>query len=126
MRAALTALLVAGLLAVARPALADVDPNPGATGVGIGVRTSTSSGVTTTGSSGRTCSWTVTQANTSEPFRSIWAEVPPPAGETGSSGQWARWDCSDSTSGIGWMPTGRPTVSPEELAPWGARSRSVR
>ena len=116
MRAALTALLVAGLLASAPPAFADVDPNPGASGVGIGVRTSANSGGSVTESGGRTCSWTVTQGDTREPFRSIWAEVPPPAGETASSGQWARWDCSDGTAGIGWMPTGRPIVAPEVLA----------
>lgn len=116
MRAALIMLALAVLLGTAGPAFADVDPNPGTSGVGIGVRTSGGPGLSTSGASARTCSWTVSQADEPEPFRAIWAKVPPPAGETGSSGEWARWDCSDGTAGIAWMPSRRPMVAPVVLA----------
>ncbi len=111
----LTALGLAGLLLVglATRASADVDPNPGTNGVGIGVSTSGGAGVSLSGSSGRTCTWTTAAP---EPFKSIWANVPPPAGEAPSSGQWARWDCSDGTAGIGWLPASRPVVAPVVLA----------
>jgi hypothetical protein len=86
------------------------------TGATIKVATNGSPAATGAGASGRICSWTVTQANTPEPFRSIWAKVPPPAGETPNSGQWARWDCSDGTAGISWLPNSRPVVAPAVLA----------
>jgi hypothetical protein len=115
-RAALITFVLATLLGTARPALADVDPNPASSGVGIGVSTSGGPGISTSGGSGKTCSWTVTQAVEPEAFRSIWAKVPPPAGKPVASGEWARWDCSDGTAGIGWMPTSRPLVAPVVLA----------
>ena len=110
-------LVLAGtLLAIEIPAVADVGPTRGSGGVGIGVSTAGGTGVSTSGARGRTCSWTVTQANTPEPFKSIWAKVPPPAGQAPGSGQWARWDCSDGTAGIGWLPNSRPAVAPIVLA----------
>jgi len=113
----LAILALAGtLLAIEGPAAADVGPTRGSGGVGIGVRTSGGTGISTSGASGRTCRWTVTQANEPEPFKSIWAKVPPPPGETVASGQWARWDCSDGTAGIAWLPTNRPVVAPVVLA----------
>jgi len=112
-------ILVAGVAMLAlgaAPALADADPIEHPTGVGIGVSTAGGTGVSASGAGGRTCSWTVTQANTPEPFRSIWADVPPPAGQAPGSGQWARWDCSDGTAGIGWLANSRPVVAPIVLA----------
>ena len=101
----------------ATPALADADPIEHPTGVGIGVSTAGGAGVSASGKAGgKTCSWTVTQANSPEPFRSIWAKVPPPAGQAPGSGQWARWDCSDGTAGIGWLPNSQPVVAPIVLA----------
>jgi hypothetical protein len=115
---ALRSLLLAGVLlgAVAVPASADVDPVAGSGGVGISVSTAGGPGISTSGAGGRTCRWTVTQANEPEPFKSIWAKVPPPAGEMATSGEWARWDCSDGTAGIAWMPNNRPVVAAAVLA----------
>jgi len=94
-----------------------------ADGTGATVKVAASGGPGGTGpaASGRTCTWTVTQVNTPEPFRSIWAKVPPPPGETPGSGQWARWDCSDGTAGISWLPNSRPAVAPEVLAQQASR-----
>ena len=114
---ALTALVFAGLLlGLSTPASANVDPVPGRGGVGIGVSTSGGSGISLSGTGGRTCRWTVTRATEPEPFKRIWAKIPPPPGEAASSGQWARWDCSDGTAGIAWLPDNRPVVAPVVLA----------
>jgi len=116
-KVAVVLIIGAALLSLgATPAFADVDPIAHPTGVAIGVSTSGGSGISTSGNGGRTCSWTVSQAAEPEPFRSIWAKVPPPTGQAPGSGQWGRWDCSDGTAGIGWMPNGRPMVAPVVLA----------
>jgi hypothetical protein len=116
-KVAVVLIIGAALLSLgATPALADVDPIEHPTGVGIGVSASNDPGIGAPARSGKTCSWTVSQAAEPEPFKSIWAKVPPPTGQAPGSGQWARWDCSDSTAGIGWMRTTRPIVVPVVLA----------
>ncbi len=71
--------LAGALLSIEVPAVADVGPTRGSGGVGIGVSTAGGAGASASGkASGKTCSWTVTQTNTPEPFKSIWAKVPPP------------------------------------------------
>jgi len=113
---AATAALAAFVVA-STPARADiVAVAPDGNGANIEVATSGGRGSTGPTTGGRTCTWTVTQANTPEPFRSIWAVVPPPPGEAPGSGQWARWDCSDGTAGISWLPNSQPAVAPEVLA----------
>ncbi len=109
--------IAVSLSVIEAPALADVGPTRGSSGVGIGVSTNGGAGNSTSGGThSKTCSWTVTQANTPEPFKSIWANVPPPAGQAPGSGQWARWDCSDGTAGIGWLANSQPAVAPVVLA----------
>lgn len=111
------ATLLTALLATATAARAD-DITVAQNGTGASVKVATNGGLggTSPGASGRTCAWTVTRANTPEPFKSIWENVPAPAGEMPDSGQWARWDCSDGTAGIAWMPNSRPMVAPGVLA----------
>jgi len=101
------------LITLVPTAFADVDPNPGSSGVGIGVTTSGGAGFSRAGADGRTCRWTTAEP---EPFKSIWAKVPPPHGEAATSGQWARWDCSDGAAGIAWFPNNRPAVGAAVLA----------
>ncbi len=114
--------LLATLLVAPTAARADnITVTAGGTGATVKVSTRGGSGGTGPAASDRTCTWTVTQANTPEPFRSIWATVPPPPGEAHGSGQWARWDCSDGTAGISWLPNSRPAVAPEVLAQEAAR-----
>lgn len=113
---AATALLAVLLVAPTAARADNITVAADGTGATIKVATSGGSGGRGSGTSGRTCTWTVTQANTPEPFRSIWASVPPPAGEAPGSGQWARWDCSDGTAGISWLPNSRPVVAPVVLA----------
>jgi len=107
------------IILLAAPAIARADDVFVAhEGSGASIKVATDGGTAGSGPAGggKTCTWTVTQANTPEPFRSIWAAVPPPAGRPPGSGQWARWDCSDGTAGISWLPNSRPAVAPEVLA----------
>jgi len=118
-RALAAATLLTALLGAPTAASAD-NITVASDGTGATIRVATTSGHggsgSSSGASDRTCTWTVTQANTPEPFKSIWVDTPPPAGETPGSGQWARWDCSDGTAGISWLPNSRPVVAPVSLA----------